>query len=135
MDDSLKYSKIALELDPFSLVIRSTVADTYYDRREYEKAKEMYDYILNLDKNFIRAYLYLSGIYLNQGDCEKTPFELNFVCKFISNLFALSKIVRAVCPYTLKSSPNSFVTFSIDPNFKNSIKSFEPKPSFASIKP
>ncbi len=95
LDDSLKYSKIALELDPFSLVIRSTVADTYYDRREYEKAKEMYDYILNLDENFIGAHIYLSGIYLNKGDCEKALFELKLEKDITTQWVLLKKMFKA----------------------------------------
>lgn len=90
LDKALEQAKLAQELDPLSTVIRSTVADAYYDRREWEKAKEIYNDILSNDKDFQGAHLYLSGIFLNQGLCDEAISQIKME-KDISDQWAVLK--------------------------------------------
>lgn len=90
LDKALEQAKLAQELDPLSTVIRSTVADAYYDRREWEKAKEIYNDILSNDKDFQGAHLYLSGIFINQGLYDEAISQIKME-KGISDQWAVLK--------------------------------------------
>jgi adenylate cyclase len=61
----------ALELDPLSLIINVNLGDTYYYRKEYDKAIEQYRSVIEMDRGFAVAYSSAIPSYLRKGMFEE----------------------------------------------------------------
>jgi len=62
-NEALEEMKIALDLDPFSLVINKDLASRYYFDRQYDQAINILERTLEMDPNFPSVHLYLGWVY------------------------------------------------------------------------
>jgi adenylate cyclase len=72
LDEELREASKALELDPLAPVMSLNVGQTFYFREEYEKAMQYFEKTLEIDSNFLGAYLWRAGCYLATARYEKT---------------------------------------------------------------
>jgi len=63
--------KVALELDPLSLIINFELGSSYYYARDYDKAIEQLKKTLELDPTFPAALQFLPAAYLQKGQNEE----------------------------------------------------------------
>ncbi len=72
--------KVALDLDPLSLIINFELGSSYYYGREYDKAIEQFKKTLELDPTFPAALQFLPAAYLQKGmnDEAIALFKKNF---------------------------------------------------------
>lgn len=66
-EESILERKLALELDPFSVITNFELGQAYYFARDYDKAIEQYKKTLELDPNFPAALQYLPLVYVQKG--------------------------------------------------------------------
>jgi len=71
LDEALAESKLALELDPLSLVIGSNLGWIYYFMRQYDRAKDQFRKTMELDPEFHPAYNGLAEVLAYQGKYEE----------------------------------------------------------------
>jgi len=76
LDEALREARLARDLDPLSLVIRSCLGDTYYDRRDWERAGAEYREMLRMDPEFIGAHISLAAVLLHRGRWDEAMAEL-----------------------------------------------------------
>jgi eukaryotic-like serine/threonine-protein kinase len=69
----------ALKLDPLSLIINLSLADTFYVRKEYDQAIRELRRILEIDPNFAIARLFLGDCYRQKGMFEEAIAEFQEV--------------------------------------------------------
>jgi TolB-like protein/Tfp pilus assembly protein PilF len=67
-DEALAERKLALELDPLSLIINFELGQAYFYARDYDKAIEQYQKTLELDNGFPPALQYLPAVYAQKGN-------------------------------------------------------------------
>ena len=65
-DEALKESERARELDPLSLIIATDNGAIYYYARQYDRAIERFQGVLDVDPSFGRAHMII-GAYVQQG--------------------------------------------------------------------
>jgi TolB-like protein/Tfp pilus assembly protein PilF len=71
LDEELKEAYKALELDPLAPVMSLNMGQTLYFREEYDRAIEYFQKALDIDPNFLGAYLHQAGCYLATSRYEK----------------------------------------------------------------
>ena len=76
IDDSLRELDLALAVDPFSLIIRSTVAATLYLERRYEQVIAESRRIIELDPTFVLVYFNLGRAYTQMKRHREAIAEL-----------------------------------------------------------
>jgi TolB-like protein len=76
IDESLSELDLALAVDPFSLIIRSTVAATLYLERRYEQVIEQSRRIIELDPTFVLVYFNLGRAYTQMKRHREAIAEL-----------------------------------------------------------
>lgn len=59
----------AHHLDPLSLIIATTLGTIYDFARQYERAREYYDRVLEMEPRFVRAHLSAGRSFLHQNRC------------------------------------------------------------------
>jgi tetratricopeptide (TPR) repeat protein len=64
--EAIEEEKKALDLDPISLVINTTVGLVHYYAREYEKAEDIFLQTLEVESNFAVAHFFLGQTYTQQ---------------------------------------------------------------------
>ena len=57
----------ALELDPLSLIINVNIGDSYYYKKEYDRAIEQYRSVIEMDPRFAVAYMSAIPSYVHNG--------------------------------------------------------------------
>lgn len=70
-EESIREQKIALELDPLSLIINKGLGHRFLNARQYEKTIESLEQTLEIDSEFAPAYLEMGHAYLQLGDFEE----------------------------------------------------------------
>jgi len=78
-EESLAEIRRALELDPISLPINTSLVSRLYFARRYDQAMEQLRKALELDPNFVQARLWLGRLYEQQGRYEEAIAELKQV--------------------------------------------------------
>jgi len=71
LDEELKEAYKALELDPLAPVMSLNIGQTLYFREEYDRAIQYFQRALDIDPNFLGAYLHQAGCYLATARYEK----------------------------------------------------------------
>jgi DNA-binding winged helix-turn-helix (wHTH) protein/TolB-like protein/Flp pilus assembly protein TadD len=66
-DEAIAERKLALELEPLSLVINFELGLSYYHARNYDKAIEQFQKTLELDQNFPAAHNFLPAAHEQKG--------------------------------------------------------------------
>jgi len=61
----------AHHLDPLSLIITTSVGTLYDMARQYERAREYYDKVLEMEPRFVRAHLSAGRSFLHQNRCAE----------------------------------------------------------------
>lgn len=67
LDEAIAETRKAIEIDPLSLVIKSTLGDELYFKGEYDRAIEQYLGTLELSKDFAEARIWLAKCYRQKG--------------------------------------------------------------------
>jgi tetratricopeptide (TPR) repeat protein len=67
-DEAFAQGRVALELDPLSLISNFELAQGYYFARDYDRAIEQYQKTLELDSNFPPAHQFLPAAYEQKGN-------------------------------------------------------------------
>ena len=76
-DEAIPRVKRALDLDPLSLVIHTSVGDAYFYARRYDEAIGHYQRALELDPNFFWSYLWIGQARVQQGRYQEAIAEIN----------------------------------------------------------
>jgi class 3 adenylate cyclase/TolB-like protein/tetratricopeptide (TPR) repeat protein len=95
LDDALREARLARDLDPLSLVIRSCLGDTHYDRRDWAAAEAEYREMLRMDPEFIGAHLSLAATLMNQARWEEALAELRLEKDYSPYWVAMKRMVEA----------------------------------------
>ena len=74
-EEAVEEIKKALDLDPISLVINTTVGLVYYFASEYEKAKDIFLQTLEVESNFAMAHFFLGQTYTQKKEYDKALVE------------------------------------------------------------
>ncbi len=75
----------AIEIDPLSLVIKSTLGDELYFRGEYDRAIGEYRSTLELDKDFGEAHVWLAKCYRQKGMLGEAVSEFEMAAALEGN--------------------------------------------------
>jgi eukaryotic-like serine/threonine-protein kinase len=67
LDEAMVETRKAIEIDPLSPVIKSTLGDELYFKGEYDRAIEQYLSTLELSKDFAEAHTWLAKCYRQKG--------------------------------------------------------------------
>ncbi|NIN94497.1 MAG: hypothetical protein GTO49_05890, partial [Anaerolineae bacterium] len=59
----------AVELDPLSLFYRASLAEFYYSARQYDRALEEAQKVLDMDPDYDRARVVMMWVYEDLGMC------------------------------------------------------------------
>jgi tetratricopeptide (TPR) repeat protein len=70
-NESIRECKLAEELDPLSLIVKTALGDSYYFSGRYNEAIEQYQEVFGLDANFADAHASLGTTYVQQGRLEE----------------------------------------------------------------
>lgn len=76
-DETLKFCEEAYDYDADNRDIKDNLSLVYYNRGDYEKAKEMSDKVLEDAQKFVEAYYHGAQIAVKLGDYEKVREYLN----------------------------------------------------------
>jgi serine/threonine protein kinase/TolB-like protein/Tfp pilus assembly protein PilF len=74
LEEAVAELKKALELDPYSLIINTNLARTYFMAREYDNAREQFQRTADIDPNFGPLAIRLFDLYESAGN-YKTAME------------------------------------------------------------
>ncbi len=66
-DESIAERRLALELDPLSVIINFELGQAFYHARDYDRAIQQFQKTLELDPNFPPVYAYLPAAYEQKG--------------------------------------------------------------------
>lgn len=75
-NDSLAELKKAQELDPLSLIIATDIAGYYYTTRQFDSAIEHCQKVIEMDKKFLYAYIFLWISQEQKGNIEQAAKAL-----------------------------------------------------------
>jgi TolB-like protein/Tfp pilus assembly protein PilF len=75
-DNAIAEARIALELDPLSLIINQNLGHNLYNARQYHRAEEQLLRTLTLDPNFNSALQFLGLVYVQKEMYEQAIEEL-----------------------------------------------------------
>ncbi|MBC7909663.1 MAG: winged helix-turn-helix domain-containing protein [Pyrinomonadaceae bacterium] len=78
--------KHAQQLDPLSLPINSTLANSYFYARRYDEAIEQFRKTLDLDSNYMPAHYTFARTYLHSGMFEEAIKEAQLAVKLSNGL-------------------------------------------------
>ncbi len=67
VDEAIAEARLALQLDPLSLVMNSALGRIYHFARQYDKASEQFRKTLEMDSNFAAAHFDLAQTYVVTG--------------------------------------------------------------------
>ena len=70
-DESISERKLALQLDPLSLILNFELAQAFYYARDYDGAITQYKKTLEMEPNFPPAYQFLPVAYEQKGDVDQ----------------------------------------------------------------
>jgi serine/threonine protein kinase/Tfp pilus assembly protein PilF len=76
LDEAMVETRKAIEIDPLSLVIKSTLGEELYFKGEYDRAIEQYLSTLELNKDFANAHGWLAKCYRQKGMLGDAVSEL-----------------------------------------------------------
>lgn len=71
LPEALAELEQAHHLDPLSLIIATSVGTIYDMQRQYERAREYYEKVLEMEPRFVRAHLSAGRSYLHQNLCRE----------------------------------------------------------------
>jgi serine/threonine-protein kinase len=94
-EEGIDRMKRALELDPLSMIINTSLGAAYYFSRDYDDSIEHYLKTFELDANFALAHAYLSGPYVEKSMISEAIIE----CQKAGALSAGSNYVEAFLGY------------------------------------
>jgi tetratricopeptide (TPR) repeat protein len=81
LEDGVRETKKAQQLDPLSLIINTTVGWQYYLSRQYDQSVEQLRKVLDMDQKFAPARRILEGVYSQMGKHKEAVAERE---KFVS---------------------------------------------------
>ena len=79
-EESVEMSRLALLLDPLSLIINTLLGFHLYVARRYEEASAQFRATLELDSDFIYALTGISESYLREGKIERAQEQAERAC-------------------------------------------------------
>jgi TolB-like protein/Tfp pilus assembly protein PilF len=103
-DEAESEAKLAVELDPLSLLINMTPGLTSYLAREYQRAVEQLLKVIDLDSNFAVAHSVLGNAYLQLGLFEKAMAEYEKVLGLSGDARIVELAVNALMAHAYAKS-------------------------------
>jgi len=94
-DEALDQYKIALQLDPLSLPISSSLGWALYSARRYDEAIEQCKKTLEVDPTFARTHLYLGEIYVQKRMYDEAIAEFRMAEELSGELWARTELAHA----------------------------------------
>ncbi len=94
-DDALAEIRIAQELDPLNLFVRTMVGWPLYDMRRYEEALVQWNDVLALDPEFMLAYYNRGVAFIELRDAEKVLEQARRIEKITSDRQLEARLLRA----------------------------------------
>jgi tetratricopeptide (TPR) repeat protein len=94
-EEALNQYNIALQLDPLSLPISSSLGWALYSARRYDEAIEQCEKTLEVDPKFARTHLYLGEIYVQKGMYDEAIAEFHLAEELSGELWARVVLAHA----------------------------------------
>lgn len=94
MEEALREARLARDLDPLSLVIRSCLGDSYFDLRDWERAEAEYRGMLRMDPEFIGTHLSLAAVLMNRTRWDEALEELKLEKDYSPYWVAMKRMVE-----------------------------------------
>lgn len=98
-DEAIQNINLALENDPLSLIINTTVGLVYYYAGQLDNAIRAYDTTLQYDHNFGVTHLFSSWAYAQKGIKKRAVERIDKAIKFLGSSMALN--AERGCIYAL----------------------------------
>ena len=95
-DEADQHAKRAIELDPLSLLMNMTQALNFYLAREYDKAIEELQKVIQMEPNFVAARSVLGNTLLQKGLCDEALSEYQKVLELIKGAETAEVSVKAL---------------------------------------
>jgi tetratricopeptide (TPR) repeat protein len=95
-DEAERESNQAVALDPLSLLMNMTSALNFYLAREYDKALEQLERVLELEPNFLAARSVRGNVLAQKGLYEEALGEFQKVLELIKGVPAVGVSVKAI---------------------------------------
>jgi TolB-like protein/Tfp pilus assembly protein PilF len=89
-------ARFAVELDPLSLLMNMTEALNSYLAREYDKALDQLQKVLDMEPNFLAARSVRGNVLAQKGLCEEALNEFGRVLDQVKGLAAVEASVKAI---------------------------------------
>lgn len=93
--EALNQYTIALQLDPLSLPISSSLGWALYSARRYDEAIEQCERTIKVDPNFARTHLYLGEVYVQKGMYDHAIAEFHRAEELSGELWASVELAHA----------------------------------------
>jgi adenylate cyclase len=95
-DDAMPLGKRAVELDPLSLLMNMTPALVFYLSRQYDRAVEVLQKIIDLEPNFLAAHSVLGNAYAQAGMFEHAMAEYQKVLGLSKGVTVVETAMKVV---------------------------------------
>src|SRR6185503_11773883 len=83
-DEAFKHAEMAVERDPLSLLMNMTAALNFYTGREYDRAIEQLQKVIEMDANFPAAQSVLGCVYVQKQMYEEALGQFEKVMKLVA---------------------------------------------------
>jgi TolB-like protein/Tfp pilus assembly protein PilF len=99
-------AKLAVELDPLSLLMNMTPALAAYLAHDYDRAVEHLQKVIEMEPNFPAAHSVLGNAYLQQGSFEKAMAEYQKVLELSKGVDVVKASMKAIIAHAYAKSGN-----------------------------
>ncbi len=89
----------AVELDPLSLLMNMTPALNFYLARQYDRATEQLQKVIDLEPNFVPARSVLGNILIQKGQYEEAMAEYQRLLEMTKGVATVEASVKAIIAY------------------------------------
>jgi tetratricopeptide (TPR) repeat protein len=95
-EEADQHARRAIELDPLSLLMNMTPALNFYLSREYDKAIEQLQRVIEMEPNFMPARSVIGCVFVQKGLCEEAVSEYRKVLELIQGSATAEVSVKAL---------------------------------------
>jgi TolB-like protein/Tfp pilus assembly protein PilF len=95
-DEAVPLGKRAVELDPLSLLMNMTPALIFYLARQYARATEVLQKIIDLEPNFAAAHSVLGNVYAQAGMYDQAMAEYQKVLELSRGVTVVEMAMKAI---------------------------------------
>lgn len=95
-DEANRHAERAIEFDPLSLLMNMTPALNFYLAREYDKALEQLQKVIEMEPNFVAARSVKGNVLVQKGLCEAAIQEFSIVLELVKGSAIAQAAVKAL---------------------------------------